>query len=297
MNELITGYNLPHLAKFSQGELDALAEVLPKGLVYRMYGGEESRTFTLTLKVLQFLEDVDGSIVYVWTLDNAFNDEHITALNDASIPIKAIEYENERYIFDPPTWRDGFWKWFDFNFRKAKYYSNLAVNHIWDWASFVYDNNQYKKHAINLPLKVNQNIGFRFYAKQWLYEIGLSTALDIQIDLHVFGDDLEQFRQNLEWYKANTNRTINIYEFNGLENNRAENDEYKNSNYHDSSHRELLEIAKDVLGDQLGDVLYFTLASGRVSQTWSNPPYLNKYETKLIPGGYAVVNTIENVMI
>lgn len=295
MNELITGYDLPHLATFSQGELDALADVLPKGLTYRMYGGEESRTFELSLPVRNFLRSVEGQVVYVAVkekLNESINgvsgvSSDLDLLRAGNIPVKAIEYENERYLFDPPTWRDGFWNWYNFNFRKAKYYRELADKHILEWADW---EERPIQDIINLPLKVNQNIGYKSYASQWIkYHFGF------QIDLHVFGDDPEQFRANLEWYKANTQRKINIYEFNGLENNRQENDEYKNSDYHKRSHDELLVIANDVLGDQLGDVLYFTLASGRVSQTWSNPPYLHKYETKLIPGGYVVINTIDKV--
>ena len=267
---MITGYNLPHLDKFSIEELNLLSNSLPKGLTYRMYGGEESRGFVLSDKMIEFITTVEGKVILV-IVNRYAAQTHTRMLEDAGISVE-YEYENEQYIFPPPTifqFRD----WIDFNFNKAKYYERLAQRHLADYAA------QGKYYS--LPAQVNQNVGYKAYAK-----VFLNSIMEFTIDLHVFGDDPAQLRGNLQWYKDNARgRKISVLEFNGLRNDRRES-LFKNTAYHSTRHAQLINI----INEYSDEVLYFTLAANPATQNWNNPSYLHKYYVDTV-----VVNEIWSV--
>lgn len=275
MSDRITGYNLPHLGEFTQRELNLLREELPKGLTYRLYGGEESKYYTITQKMIDFLRDVEGKVLLVG--DQVLID---STLESYDIPVVGKEYLNEPYIFPTPNiWRD-FWGWVKFTFDRVGYYRDLAKQHLEAIKPIMAD------EYVSLPLKVMQNGAYQSYAK-----VFLDTADFFHIDLHVFGDDPDKFADNLTWYKVHSKgRPIHFGEFSGTTNERMQATLLKNTEEHRIRHHELMDIAQNVLGDQLGEVLYFTLAANETTQGWKNPSYLHRYYV-----GDSVENTIPNV--
>lgn len=275
----MTGYNLPHLLWLSREQLDKLANQLPKGLTYRMYGGEETINFRITPDIIEWLQEVEGRVLLVYKMQSPDNFEYNRQqLIANSIPIKGICHENERYFFPAPTifkFRD----WLLWMFNKAQYYRDLAQEHLIDLAVDM-ANTHYPVY-VSLPAKVNQNPGYMAYAARFL-----DSDLDFTIDLHVYGDQLEQLQANLEWYERNSQgRRISCLEFNGLSNLR-EFSIWKNTSYHAVKHQQLLNL----LNQHTDEILYFTLVANDRTQHWRNPSYLHKYEVREF-----CINTIFNV--
>lgn len=252
---MITGYNTPQIQAFSRKELQLLAGVLPKGLTMRVNGGEESRYFDFTEDFKWFLDEVGARVI--WVDVNKQEPNH---------PVWKTEWENEQYIFPAPNiWTD-FRGWLRFNFQKADYFRDLAKEHL-ALAGYI------APDIYNLPLQVNQNVGYKAYAMEFL-----ASPLSFDVDLHVFGDDPTQFRNNLKWYKANTNRKIHLLEFRGTPNKPKGLVDSISNEAQKARHDLLLTIAVQELGDQLGEVCYFCLAANRAALRWKNPSYLHRYE-------------------
>lgn len=269
----ISGYNTPHLQEFSRTQLSLLAEVLPKGLTMRLHGGEESRTFQMSEKVADFLREIEADVITVWTPEQP---------RFGSI----TEWENELYYITPPTMLQ-FRDWIMFNFRKNIYYAERAKKDFYRFAEWFAGAPEGTKIIINLPLLVHQNMGYKAYAQEWLK---WGAYADFEIDLHLYGGSPAQLRKNLEWYRNNTDKPIHFLEFNGLSNDRTLHIANKNSEYHRDNTEALLDVIDDVLGEQAGEILHFTLAANQNALNWQNSSYLHRYEVTNV-----VTDTLNNV--
>lgn len=271
----ISGFNLPHLGNFTKAEFDALADYMIErgmtGMTMRYYGGNESKYYTPTDDMWAFLERINAKLIFV------------TPFSEEDAP---TEYLNEPYLFAPPTIWQGWREWAFYTFNKNGYYKQRAKDDLEYIKSFNNPNT-----IVSLPLKVTQNGAFREYAK-----VFLQSGYDFEIDLHVFGGDPVRFYNNLQWYKENAQgRKIHFLEFFGTTNTRGDQRPEKNSDGHAWLHNELLRIMDIVLGDQVGEVLIFTLAANEEALDRWHPdsqPFLHTFEIR----NGQVVNTIPNVM-
>ena len=266
---MLTGYNLPHLAKFTERELNALAEILPKGLTYRIYGGNESRNYETTVIQREFLRKVEAKIIHVFTWEAArqFWSDH--AILKASFESYQIQYENEQYIFNAPNfWTDrrGWWKYVT---NKGGYYRDRAKADLetftqWRRAPLV---QQCAPVYISLPLNVNQNIGYKEYAK-----VFYNSGIEFKTDVHIYGNDPAQTAANLRWHKDQGAGEMSAFEFYGLKNTRQAAKD-KNGGYHKSRTADLFRVCQPYLTE----ILHFTLAANQKAMKWQNPPFLHRY--------------------
>lgn len=267
------GYNACHLAEFSREELHRLANVLPQGLTYRIYGGFESLYFDLTDRLCEFLAEVRGNVIVTMMKGMETKVENdIRFMQTYGIAIKGIEYDNERWGYEPNIFTDSWGAVWRFVFNKRGYYTDLAWRHITDLNNELNNPNS-PLHDFDLyyslPLKVNQNVGYKAYA-----DIFLRYGPEFVIDSHIFGDDPAQTRANLQWLKDHSEgRDMAVLEFNERPTDRTQASALTNSDLSVTRFRALLNVIEPFTDE----VLYFTLAANPVTQNWRNPSYLHKY--------------------
>lgn len=267
------GFNLPHLAKFSRAELQALAAYLPKGLTYRLYGGEETRTYEMTEDMLYFLKEAQGRTVVVFQKDSeSIGRDWVARLSRAGVTVAPSQWENELYSKVVPIPRT-FFERLQFLFARPAFERDFYRKQgAADAARAVSEGCR----VFNIPVMVTQNANFMAYA-----EGALSIGATYTIDLHVYGRQREgeayftQLRENLAWIKGKSKgRPIEVLEY--------------NPTWHNGPAREFLDDINTPLARSSHDrhmaefervgievVLWYCLASNAKSDAWSNYPYFN----------------------
>lgn len=270
----ITGYNLCHLEKFSRAELRVLASKTDKGLLWRMYGGEETRTFTLGPDLIWFLKEVEGRVVIVYVGQDIV--AQAERLVDAGVFVEGYEFENERFlkIEEPVIWKD-FWGWLRFIRNPLGFYRDIAKAHLREFDEFdrkvIGERPWVNRVFHNLPFKVLDNAKHRAYA-----EVFLQSSVFFEVDLHVYGDyPIVKVEASLAWYLNNANgRQVSLLEWLSLPNTRDEALALRNTDSHVWYHREALALFGEM---GVKDVVAFTYAANPTVMAWQNQPFLAMY--------------------
>lgn len=276
-----------HLLHFSPEQLDKLADELPKGRTWRLYGGNESRDFSLEQKLIDFVKGNEGQVAMVMTKGNEVRDQsHYLQLEAAGVPISTVQWENEHFALVGPE--PGFWgaiRWWLFRTEVYREAGRRMADQIFGWYS-------QRQRVFNIPVMVTQNPNWKAYA-----EGALSSDAPFDIGLNVYGRQRderypEQLRQNLAWISARKkNRRLRVVEYNPCwyDGQKRTNLQDKNSDFAVASHRVHMATFSDF---GVIEVLLNTVAGNETTASWANPPYFHQFQMT----GLDVANTMDRVL-
>lgn len=287
----ISGFNLLHLMKFTRDEVLRLADVVPSGMTYRLYGGEESVEYTydndrpfLEL-IIEFMERSKARSLIVVAepgYEKQGIREVVDLFQDHGVFVEYIQCGNEEYYKPQLNNRwEAFMAWLD----PRGYYRKKAEEHVDDNRKFIrYMGDVLRPETdlvFNIPVKVNQNGNWAAYVQK----IAQLNAFD-HYDLHIYPEQyhantVEQFTENIARLRQilGEDVTFSTFEYypgwhKGAERYQLD---FKNTFEQRAINEDML-----LLYDQarFKEVVIFHLAGNEDTERWRNAPVFNVYQVR-----------------